>query len=112
LPESLLDRAHFGDIRTFAGTARWRRCRGHLAAISNDPMGKEFEGVPKRSTKRQRCACADGGATRRQPLRIRFELQHYGAAEGRPKRESDSLIPHRLCAVKVRWKTRFARAMR
>ena len=46
LPESLLDRAHFGDIRNFPPEL----LDGvdvvvHLAAISNDPMGKEFEGV-------------------------------------------------------------------
>ena len=46
MPESLLDRTHYGDVREFPPEL----LDGvdvvvHLAAISNDPMGKEFEGV-------------------------------------------------------------------
>jgi nucleoside-diphosphate-sugar epimerase len=46
LPETLLDRMHFGDIRDFpAALLDGVDAVVHLAAISNDPMGKEFEAV-------------------------------------------------------------------
>jgi len=46
LPKTFLDRRHFGDIRDFPPTL----LDGvdaviHPAAISNDPMGKQFEGI-------------------------------------------------------------------
>src|SRR5947209_19661139 len=45
-PESLLDTLHFGDIRNFpAGLLDGIDAVVHLAAISNDPMGKTFEAV-------------------------------------------------------------------
>src|SRR3984893_5073633 len=46
LPETLLDRMHFGDIRNFPpDLLDGVDVVVHLAAISNDPMGKEFEAV-------------------------------------------------------------------
>lgn len=44
LPESLLDRQHFGDVREFpANLLEGVDGVVHLAAISNDPMGNTFE---------------------------------------------------------------------
>ena len=46
MPESLLDTVHFGDIRNFpAELLDGIDAVVHLAAISNDPMGKTFEAV-------------------------------------------------------------------
>ena len=46
LPESLLDAQYFGDVRAFPGELL-RGVDGivHLAAISNDPMGMQYERV-------------------------------------------------------------------
>src|SRR3990167_7237323 len=46
LPETALDRVHFGDIRAFpADLLDGVDAVVHLAAISNDPMGSRFEAV-------------------------------------------------------------------
>jgi nucleoside-diphosphate-sugar epimerase len=46
LPESLLDRQHFGDVREFpAELLSGVDAVVHLAAVSNDPMGNRFEQV-------------------------------------------------------------------
>ena len=46
LPETALDQQHFGDVRRFpAELLRGIDAVVHLAAISNDPMGKSFEQV-------------------------------------------------------------------
>lgn len=95
LPESKLDRVHFGDIRNFPPDL----LDGvdvviHLAAISNDPMGKEFEGVTEAINEKASVALAEM-ARERGVGRFVFasSCSIYGAAEGRPKRESDSLNP-------------------
>lgn len=95
LPESLLDRVHFGDIRNFPPEL----LDGvdvivHLAAISNDPMGKEFEEVTEAINERASVALAEM-AEQRGVARFVFasSCSIYGAADGRPKRESDSLNP-------------------
>ena len=94
-PESLLDRVHFGDIRNFPPELLdGVDAVVHLAAISNDPMGKEFEGVTEAINEKASVrAGADGGAARRRPLRLCVELQHLRRRRGRPKRESDPLNP-------------------
>lgn len=95
LPESVLDRMHFGDIRNFPPEL----LDGvdvivHLAAISNDPMGKEFEGVTEAINEKASVALAEM-AEQRGVGRFVFasSCSIYGAADGRPKRESDSLNP-------------------
>ena len=46
LPESLLGRQYFGDVREFPGALlEGVDAVVHLAAISNDPMGNKFEAV-------------------------------------------------------------------
>jgi nucleoside-diphosphate-sugar epimerase len=95
LPEASLDRLHFGDIRDFPGEL----LDGvdvviHLAAISNDPMGKEFESVTEAINERASIALAEM-AEQRGVGRFVFasSCSIYGAAEGRPRRESDPLNP-------------------
>ncbi|BCJ91913.1 NAD-dependent epimerase [Terrihabitans soli] len=46
LPETALDEQHFGDLRTWSAEEIGRYdAIVHLAAVSNDPMGKKFETV-------------------------------------------------------------------
>ena len=95
LPESRLDRVHFGDIRDFPPEL----LDGvdvvvHLAAISNDPMGKEFEGVTEAINEKASVALAQMAEQRGVGSFVfASSCSIYGAAEGRPKRESDSLNP-------------------
>jgi len=95
MPETLLDRLHFGDIREFPPELM----DGvdvviHLAAISNDPMGKEFESVTEAINARASVALA-GIAEQRGVGRFVFasSCSIYGAAEGAPRKESDPLNP-------------------
>lgn len=95
LPESLLDRVHFGDIREFpAELFDGVDAVIHLAAISNDPMGKEFESVTEAINERASVSLAEK-AEQRGVRRFVFasSCSIYGAAEGKPKRESDQLNP-------------------
>jgi nucleoside-diphosphate-sugar epimerase len=95
LPETVLDRLHFGDIRQFppdllAGVD----AVVHLAAISNDPMGKEFEAVTEAINERASIALAQmaqehGVGT----FVFASSCSIYGAAEGSPRRETDHLNP-------------------
>lgn len=95
LPEAQLDRLHFGDIREFPPDL----LDGvdvviHLAAISNDPMGKEFESVTAAINERAGIALA-GMAEQRGVGRFVFasSCSIYGAAESGLRRESDPLNP-------------------
>lgn len=95
LPESLLDALHFGDIRAFPpALLDGVDAVVHLAAISNDPMGKEFEAVTEAINERASIALARM-AEERGVGRFVFasSCSIYGAAEGGPRRESDPLNP-------------------
>jgi nucleoside-diphosphate-sugar epimerase len=95
LPETLLDRLHFGDIRNFPPDLLDDvDVVIHLAAISNDPMGKEFEGVTEAINERASIALAQMAEQRGVACFVfASSCSIYGAAEGRPRRESDSLKP-------------------
>lgn len=94
-PESLLNRLHFGDIRSFPEELLDNvDAVVHLAAISNDPMGKEFEGVTE--------AINEQASMRLARIAEQRGVRHfvfasscsiYGAASGGPRRESDPLNP-------------------
>ncbi|WP_316195040.1 MULTISPECIES: SDR family oxidoreductase [unclassified Bradyrhizobium] len=95
LPETLFDRIHIGDIRDFpAELLDGVDTVVHLAAISNDPMGKEFEHVTEQINERASIRLARL-AEHRGVARFVFasSCSIYGAAEGRPRRESDELNP-------------------
>lgn len=95
LPETLLDRMHFGDIRNFPPEL----LDGidvvvHLAAISNDPMGKEFEGVTEAINEKASTALAEMAEQRGVGSFVfASSCSIYGAAAGGPRRESDPLNP-------------------
>ena len=95
LPEALLDRMYFGDIRNFpAELLDGVDVVVHLAAISNDPMGKEFESVTEDINEKASIALAQK-AEERGVGRFVFasSCSIYGAASGGPRRESDPLNP-------------------
>jgi len=95
LPESLLDRLYFGDIRDFpADLLDGADAVVHLAAISNDPMGKEFESVTEAINEKASIALAQMAQERGVGAFVfASSCSIYGAAEGSPRRETDPLNP-------------------
>jgi nucleoside-diphosphate-sugar epimerase len=95
LPETLLDRIHFGDIRNFPPELLdGIDAVVHLAAISNDPMGKEFEVVTEAINEKASVALAQMAQERGVGSFVfASSCSIYGAAEGSPRRESDPLNP-------------------
>lgn len=95
LPETLLDRIHFGDIRDFpAELLDGVDAVVHLAAISNDPMGKTFEAVTEEINARASIALAQMAEERGVGSFVfASSCSIYGAADGPPRRESDPLNP-------------------
>ena len=95
LPESRVDVQYFGDLREFPDAA----LEGvdaviHLAAISNDPMGKEYETVT-RDINATASAELARAAKRAGVARFVFasSCSMYGFAEGGPRKEGDALNP-------------------
>jgi len=95
LPESLLTRQIFGDVRCLEGSM----LEGYdaviqLAAISNDPMGNKFanvtEAINQGSTTRIARAAANAGVRN---FVFASSCSVYGVAEGGPRRETDPLNP-------------------
>ncbi|HSV84357.1 MAG TPA: SDR family oxidoreductase [Ramlibacter sp.] len=95
LPESRLDAQHFGDMRSFPQ----QLLTGvdavvHLAAISNDPMGKQFEAV----TDEINHHASVGLATMARDAGVRnfvfaSSCSVYGAAGTHARKEHDPLNP-------------------
>ena len=95
LPETRVDVQITGDMRDFPVAA----LDGvdtviHLAAISNDPMGKEYETVTRDINARASAELARA-AKARGTSRFVFasSCSMYGFAEGGPRREGDELNP-------------------
>jgi nucleoside-diphosphate-sugar epimerase len=95
LPETLLDRLHFGDIRDFPpDLLDGVDAVIHLAAISNDPMGKEFETVTEAINEKASIALAQMAEARGVGAFVfASSCSIYGSAEGAPRRETDPLNP-------------------
>lgn len=94
-PECRLDRLYFGDLRNFpADLLDGVDAVVHLAAISNDPMGKEFESVTEAINERASVALARMAEERGvRNFVFASSCSIYGAAEGGPRREGDPLNP-------------------
>ncbi|MDE2580776.1 MAG: SDR family oxidoreductase [Rhodospirillales bacterium] len=95
LPEAALTAQYFGDVRDVpADFLRGTDAVIHLAAISNDPMGNEFETVTheinQEASLRLAHLAADAGVGR---FVFASSCSVYGAAEGGPRRETDPLAP-------------------
>jgi UDP-glucose 4-epimerase len=95
LPEHLLTRQEFGDVRELPP----RLLAGvdavvHLAAVSNDPMGKRFEdatiAINQHASVRLARLAANAGVRN---FVFASSCSVYGYAEGRPRQEGDPLNP-------------------
>ena len=95
LPERLLTAQHFGDVREFpAELLQGVDAVVHLAAISNDPMGKQFEAltdeVNRAASLRIAHLASEAGVGR---FVFASSCSVYGLAEGAPRTEDDELAP-------------------
>jgi nucleoside-diphosphate-sugar epimerase len=95
LPELQLTRQYFGDVREFPeNLLDGVDAVVHLAAISNDPMGKEFEAVTgainrDASVRIARLAAVKGVRN----FVFASSCSMYGAAQGGPRKETDPTNP-------------------
>ena len=95
LPEALLDRQVFGDIREFPGELLdGVDAVVHLSAISNDPMGNKFEAVTgeinRDATARIARLAAERGV---RSFVFASSCSMYGYAESGARKESDPTNP-------------------
>jgi nucleoside-diphosphate-sugar epimerase len=94
-PEALLNEQHFGDMRHFsADLLKGVDAVVHLAAISNDPMGKEFEQVTGdiNQTASVDLAKASSAAGVKNFV-FASSCSMYGYAEGGARKETDPTNP-------------------
>jgi nucleoside-diphosphate-sugar epimerase len=95
LPETLLAEHYYADVRDF-NPALLKNIDAvvHLAAVSNDPMGKEFEKVTSEINREASVAIAkvaiDAGVKN---FVFASSCSMYGQAEGGPRRETDPTNP-------------------
>lgn len=95
MPEAVLDRQYFGDVRNFpAGLLEGVDAVVHLAAISNDPMGNKFEQVTQdiNQTASARIAELSARAGVRNFV-FASSCSMYGYAESGARSESDPVNP-------------------
>ncbi len=95
LPEVLLDRQYFGDIRDFpSGLLDGVDAVVHLAAVSNDPMGNKFERVTEdinlAASTRLAEASAKAGVKK---FVFASSCSMYGYAEGGARNETSPTNP-------------------
>lgn len=95
LPERLLDRQSFGDVRRIeASLLRGYDAVIHLAAVSNDPMGDRFAAVTRDINQDASIALAraasDAGVGH---FVFASSCSVYGVATGGPRKEDDPLNP-------------------
>jgi len=94
LPERYLDEQFYGDVRDLRLDLKGYDAVIQLAAISNDPMGNQFETVTldinqKTTTSIARAAAAAGVRN----FVFASSCSVYGVAEGAPRKETDPLNP-------------------
>jgi len=94
LPERYLDEQFYGDVRDLRLDLKGYDAVIQLAAISNDPMGNQFETVTldinqKTTTSIARAAAAAGVKN----FVFASSCSVYGVAEGAPRKETDPLNP-------------------
>lgn len=95
VPELMYERQYFGDIRDIT----FKHLEGidavvHLAAVSNDPMGNEFEDITEQinrvSSFRLTKMAVEAGV---QSFVFASSCSMYGQAEGGPRKETDPTNP-------------------
>ena len=94
-PETLLSEQHFGDVRDLPiELLQGVDAVVHLAAISNDPMGKQFEAatdsINRGASLRLAGLAADAGVRN---FVFASSCSVYGFAEGKPRTEEDAVSP-------------------
>jgi len=95
LPETILDKQIFGDVRATPADLMWDvDAVVHLAAVSNDPMGKQFETATdainyQASLRMAELAKANGV----KHFVFASSCSVYGFAAGGPRKETDTLDP-------------------
>lgn len=95
LPERLVNVQHFGDLRKIdPGMLEGFDAVVQLAAVSNDPMGKQFESATM-SINRDASVSLAQAAVRAGVRSFVFasSCSVYGIASGPPRRESDPVAP-------------------
>lgn len=95
LPETRLDEQHFGDVRDMpAELLTAADAVVHLAAVSNDPMGNEFEGatdaINRAASLRIAKFARDAGVRN---FVFASSCSVYGFSEDGPRTEDDALNP-------------------
>jgi nucleoside-diphosphate-sugar epimerase len=95
LPEAMLNKQHFGDIRDFPGELLdGVDAVVHLAAVSNDPMGNKFEQVTEdinyKASARIAALARDAGVKN---FVFASSCSVYGAAGDRARTEQDEVNP-------------------
>lgn len=95
LPETLIDQQYFGDVRDFPEVLlEGVDAIVHLAGISNDPIGKEFENVTAainhQASVRIAKLAAKAGVKN---FVFASSCSMYGQAEGGPRKETDATNP-------------------
>ncbi len=95
LPETVLNQQHFGDVRSFpVALLKGVDAVIHLAAVSNDPMGNQFEEVTLDINWRSGIALAE--AARAAGVRsfvFASSCSVYGFAEDGPRTETSPVDP-------------------
>ena len=112
LPETELDRMHFGDIRDFPPELLdGVDAVVHLAAISNDPMGNKFEAVTEAINEKASVALAQMAQERGvEHFVFASSCSIYGAAEGGPgEKRIRSIRSRPMPAPRSRWRMPCAR---
>jgi len=95
LPEISISQQHFGDLRDFPEDLM-KGIDGviHLAAISNDPMGNQFEEVTKNINFKSSLRIAKLASEQSvKNFVFASSCSIYGAAQGGPRKETDALNP-------------------
>jgi nucleoside-diphosphate-sugar epimerase len=94
LPERYLDEQFYGDVRGDPPDLRVYDAVVQLAAISNDPMGNQFEAVTLDINQKTTVSIAKAAAAAGvKNFVFASSCSVYGIAEGFPRKETDPLNP-------------------
>jgi nucleoside-diphosphate-sugar epimerase len=94
LPERYLDEQFYSDVRNFSLDLSGYDAVVQLAAISNDPMGNQFEAVTLDINQNTTISIAKAAAAAGvKNFVFASSCSVYGIAEGAPRKETDSLNP-------------------
>jgi UDP-glucose 4-epimerase len=94
LPERYLDEQLYGDVRKTLPNLRGYDAVVQLAAISNDPMGNQFEAVTLDINQNTTISIAKGAAEAGvKNFVFASSCSVYGIAQGPPRKETDPLNP-------------------